>query len=78
MPLSDGQQKLLLFSEQDPESSTDIPDELLEGIHREYEKKIIDVLRAAYERDRDNLKRRSNPRRDAYVTRQRSLHTCNG
>ena len=54
MPLSDGEQKLLLFSEQDPESPTDIPNELLEGIDREYEKKIIDILRAAYERDRDN------------------------
>ena len=33
IPLSDGEQELLLFSEQDPESPTDIPDELLEGIH---------------------------------------------
>jgi hypothetical protein len=53
-PLSDAEAKLLLFSEQDPESPRDIPDELLEGIDEEYEKRIIDLLRTAYERDRDN------------------------
>jgi len=58
LPLSDGEQKLLLFSEQDPESPTDIPDELLEGIDHEYEKKITDFLRAAYKRDRDNPQER--------------------
>jgi hypothetical protein len=54
LPLSDGEQKLLLFSEQEPESSKDIPDELLEGIDHEYEKKITSLLRAAYQRDRNN------------------------
>lgn len=54
MPLSEGEQKLLLFSEQDPESPTDIPDELLEGIDYEFEKKITGLLKAAYERDRVN------------------------
>ncbi len=54
MPLSDGEQKLLLFSEQDPESPTDIPDALLEGIDYEFERKIAGLLRAAYDRDRDN------------------------
>jgi hypothetical protein len=53
-PLSDGEQKLLLFSEQDPESPGDIPDELLEGVDHEYEQKITSLLRAAYERDREN------------------------
>ena len=53
-PLSDGEQKLLLFSEQDPESPTDIPEELLEDIDYEYEKKITRLLRVAYERDRIN------------------------
>jgi hypothetical protein len=43
-----------LFSEEDPESPTDIPDELLEGIDYEYEKKITGLLRAVYDRDRDN------------------------
>ena len=54
MHLSDGEQKLLLFSEQDPESPTDIPDELLEGIDHEYEEKITGLLKAAYTRDRAN------------------------
>jgi hypothetical protein len=54
MSLSDGERKLLLFSEQDPESPTDIPNELLEGVDEEYETKITDLLRAAYQRDRDN------------------------
>jgi hypothetical protein len=53
-PLSDGEAKLLLFSEQDPESPTDIPDELLEGTDYEFEKKITSLLKAAYERDRLN------------------------
>jgi hypothetical protein len=43
-----------LFSEEDPESPTDVPDELLEGIDHEYEKKITGLLRAVYDRDRDN------------------------
>ncbi len=54
MPLSDGEQKLLLFSERDLESPTDIPDELLERIDYEFEKKITNLLKAAYERDRVN------------------------
>ena len=54
MPLSDGEQKLLLFGEQDPESPTDPPDELLEGIDYEFEKRITSLLKAAYERDRNN------------------------
>ena len=58
MPLSDGEQKLLLFSEQDPESPKDIPDELLEGIDHEYEKKITGLLTAVYQRDRDNPQER--------------------
>ena len=53
-PLSDGEQKLLLFSEQDPESPTDIPEELLEDIDYEYEKKITGLLKVAYDRDRGN------------------------
>ena len=52
--LSDGEQKLLLFSEQDTESPTDIPDALLEGVDYEYEKKITGLLKAAYQRDHDN------------------------
>lgn len=52
LPLSDGERKLLLFSEQDSESPKDIPDELLEGTDYEYEKKITRLLKAAYERDR--------------------------
>jgi hypothetical protein len=54
IPLSDGEQKLLLFREQVPESPTDIPDELPEGIDYEFEKKITRLLKAAYERDRLN------------------------
>jgi hypothetical protein len=54
MPLSDGEQKLLLFSEQDPESPTDIPEELLEGVNEEYERRVTSLLKAAYARDRNN------------------------
>ena len=54
LPLPDGEQKLLLFSEENPESPTDIPAELLEGIDHEYEKRITSLLKAAYERDRVN------------------------
>ena len=43
-----------MFSEQDPESPTDIPDELLEGIDYEYQEKIARLLKTAYERDRVN------------------------
>jgi hypothetical protein len=55
-PLSDGEQKLLLFSEQDPESPTpeDIPDDLLYGDNKEYEQRVTRLLRAAYKRDKDN------------------------
>jgi hypothetical protein len=54
MPLSDGEQKLLLFSEEDPESPVDIPEELLEGVNEEYESRITGLLKAAYVRDCDN------------------------
>jgi hypothetical protein len=54
MHLSEGEQKLLLFSEQDPESPVDIPEELLEGVDEEYERKITSLLKSAYERDREN------------------------
>jgi hypothetical protein len=54
MPLSGDEQKLLLFSEQDPESPTDIPEELLEGVDEEYENRITSLLKAAYARDRNN------------------------
>jgi hypothetical protein len=53
-PLSDDEQKLLLFSEQDPESPKDIPEELLYGVDEEYENRITSLLKAAYARDRDN------------------------
>ncbi|MGC2743363.1 MAG: hypothetical protein WA672_09255 [Candidatus Angelobacter sp.] len=55
-PLSDGEQKLLLFSEQDPESPTpaDIPDDLLYDTNEEYEKEVTRLLKAAYNRDKDN------------------------
>jgi hypothetical protein len=45
MHLSEGEQKLLLFSEQDPESPVDIPEELLEGVDEEYERKITSHAR---------------------------------
>jgi hypothetical protein len=54
MHLSEGEQKLLLFSEQDPESPVDIPEELLEGVNEEYERKITSLLKNAYERDCGN------------------------
>lgn len=56
--MSDGEQKLLLFSEQDPESPRNIPDQLLEGVDHEYEQKITGLLRAAYKRDYDNPQER--------------------
>lgn len=50
LSLSDGEQKLLLFSEKDPESPTDIPVELLEGMNEEYEETIASLLKQAYAR----------------------------
>jgi hypothetical protein len=73
MPLSDGEQKLLLFSEQDPESPTDIPEELLEGVDEEYERKIVSLLKAAYARDRDNPQQRQQYE-DAMKTLKGSDH----
>jgi hypothetical protein len=72
-PLSDGEAKLLLFSEQDPESPTDIPDELLEGIDHDYEEKITGLLRAVYKRDRDNPQER-NRYQEAMQTLEGSDH----
>ena len=57
-PLSTVEEKLLLFSEQEPESAVGIPAELLEDIDQEFEKRITDLLRAAYKRDRDNAQER--------------------
>ena len=56
MPFSEGEQKLLLFSEEDPESpaATEIPDDLLYGDNEKYEEKVIRLLRAAYSRDQEN------------------------
>jgi hypothetical protein len=58
MPLSGDEKKLLLFSEQDPESPADIPQELLEGVNEEYESRITGLLKAAYARDQDNPQER--------------------
>lgn len=55
-PLSEGEQNLLLFSEEDSESpaAAEIPDDLLYGDNEEYEEKVTRLLRAAYRRDQEN------------------------
>jgi hypothetical protein len=53
-PLSDLEKNLLLFSGQEPGSVTGLPDDVLEGIDVEYEKRITNLLKAAYKRDSDN------------------------
>jgi len=54
VPLPDVERGLLLFSEQEPGSDAGIPDDVLQDIDLEYEKKITNLLKAAYKRDRDN------------------------
>ncbi len=53
-PLSDVEKRLLLFSEQEPGSEAGIPDDVLQDIDLEYEKKITSLLKAAYKRDHES------------------------
>src|SRR5579864_6010162 len=75
VPLSDAEQKLLLFSEEDPDSPgpEDIPDYVLDADEVEYEEKIIRLLRAAYKRDKDNPLERERYK-DAMRTLEDSDH----
>jgi hypothetical protein len=52
--LSDVEKRMLLFSEQEPESTVGFPEGLLDDIDEAYEKRVISLLKAAYARDRDN------------------------
>ncbi len=51
-PLTDVEQRLLMFNETDPECPR-IPDDVLSNEDLEYEAKVTRVLRAAYLRDRE-------------------------
>ncbi len=52
--LSDVDKRMLLFSEQEPESTVGFPDGFLDDIDEEYERRVTSLLKAAYTRDRDN------------------------
>ena len=68
-PLSDVEQRLLMFSEQDPESLDGIPEDVLGGEDPEYEAKITRLMAAAYRRDRE-----TNPADlDSYQAAMRAL-----
>ncbi|HLK54218.1 MAG TPA: hypothetical protein VKU42_12235 [Candidatus Angelobacter sp.] len=52
--LSDVEKRMLLFSEQEPETTVGFPDGYLDDIDEEYERRVTSLLKAAYIRDRDN------------------------
>jgi hypothetical protein len=51
-PLSDIDQRMLLFSEQEPETVEGFPEDVLGNIDQDYEKKITGLLKAAYVGDK--------------------------
>ena len=51
-PLSDIDQRMLLFSEQEPETVEGFPEDVLGNIDQDYEKNITGLLKAAYVRDK--------------------------
>jgi hypothetical protein len=53
-PLSEPERLMLFFTEDEPETVAAIPQEMLNDDNVEYEQKITKLLRAAYERDRDD------------------------
>lgn len=71
--LSDVEKRMLLFSEQEPESTVGFPDGFLDDIDEEYERRVTSLLKAAYTRDRDNPLERQ-PYEDAMKTLKGSDH----
>lgn len=54
-PLSDVDRRLLLFSEQDPGSEEGIPDDVLYAdTDRDWERRMTELLRQAWQRDKEN------------------------
>jgi hypothetical protein len=72
-PLSDVERRMLLFCEQEPETVTGFPDDVLENIDTEYEERITSLLRAAYERDQENRDEKQRFE-DAYLKLQDGDH----
>lgn len=65
--LSEVERRMLQLNLDEPQSATGIPVEALEDTSRVYEKKMAELLRAAYARDRD-LPRERQRYRDAIHT----------
>jgi hypothetical protein len=53
-PLSEAEKRMLQLNLEDPGSAVGIPVEVLEDKNRAFESKAVRLLKAAYNRDRDN------------------------
>jgi hypothetical protein len=71
MPLPDVEVRLLGFNESEPQTDAGIPEDLLADEGTEFEEKIKGLLRAAYQRDRDNP-----DEREKYGAALRQLKSC--
>src|SRR5581483_5878481 len=53
-PISDVDRRLLLFSEQDPGSEEGIPEDMLYDTDLDWERRMTELLRQAWQRDKKN------------------------
>jgi hypothetical protein len=72
-PLTDIEKRMLLFSEQEPETVTGLPADAIENTGEEYEMKITSLLKAAYEREKD-ISGEGQNYKDAYAKLQEGDH----
>jgi hypothetical protein len=72
-PLSETDQRMLLFSEQEPETLQGLSDDALTDIDVEYENRITNLLRAAYAREKSIPEERQRYK-DAYSKLQEGDH----
>jgi hypothetical protein len=72
-PLSEGERRMLELNLKVPDSAIGIPVEVLEDKSRAFEKKIVRLLKAAYNRDRDSAQK-AQRYKDAVRTLGKSDH----
>jgi hypothetical protein len=72
-PLSENDQRVLFFSEQEPETLQGLSEDALTDIDVEYENKITNLLRAAYAREK-SIPEEGQRYKDAYSKLQEGDH----
>ena len=72
-PLSDIDKRMLLFSEQEPETLQGLSEDALTNIDLEYENRITNLLRAAYAREK-SIPEEGQRYKDAYSKLQEGDH----